>query len=337
MTLPLLPTTIVGSLPKPGWLTGDWYSVDERWSVGADVLHEALDDATRLALIDQRQAGIDIVCDGEQRRSTHYSYFLKQLDGIQWHDMKPKAMRGGKFTQAVPRVVGEIRLRGHQAVDDYLFLRRLTDQPIKMTLPGPSTLVDGTFDEYYGDPSALAIAYAHALNEEILALAAAGCSMVQLDEPVFTRMPRQLYDYGVTAMDRAFEGAHLASCVHVCYGYRARLGNKQWQHGYDEIFPALAASAVQQFSLEFAETELAPSILARLPNKTIQIGVIDVGTDQVESAQTVADRLRATLEYVPAQRLIAAPDCGCVARSREATRAKLGALVEGTRRVRDQL
>jgi 5-methyltetrahydropteroyltriglutamate--homocysteine methyltransferase len=338
MSLPLIPTTVIGSLPKPGWLTGTWYSVVERWNLEGAALKEAMDDATRLALADQEAAGIDIVCDGEQRRSTHYTHFIHQLGGVDCGKLKAKSMRAGKFTQDVPRIIGPITLATHQAVDDYRFLRRLTNRPIKMTLPGPSTLVDGMADDYYGDERALALACADALNQEIRALEAAGCDMVQLDEPAITRVPEKLEPWGIEAMDRAFAGTRVASCVHVCYGYRARLGNKEWKHGYEEIFPALArARNVAQYSLEFAEPKLAPRILEGLPGKTIQLGVIDVGTDEVDRPETVAARLRAALEVLPPERLIAAPDCGCVARDREATRAKLRALVLGAETVRLEL
>lgn len=338
MKVPLIPTTVIGSLPKPGWLTSEWYSVVERWKPAGAALAEAQDDATRLALDDQEAAGIDIVCDGEQRRSTHYTYFLAQLGGIDCENLKAKSMRGGKFTQEVPRVAGALTLANHQSVEDYRFLRKLTARPIKMTLPGPSTLVDGTSDQYYGDDRTLALAYADVLNQEIRALQAAGCEQVQLDEPAFTRLPGKLAAWGVEALDRAFAGTDVHSCVHVCYGYRARLGNKEWKHGYEEIFPSLArATNVEQYSLEFAEPKLAPAILAGLPGKTIQLGVIDVGTDDIESPETVAARLRAALEVLPAERLIAAPDCGCVARNRDATRAKLRALVLGAQIVRKEL
>lgn len=334
MPLPLIPTTIVGSLPKPAWLTNEWYTVADRWNLSGPALDEAFDDATRMALADQEAAGIDIVCDGEQRRGTHYTHFLKQLDGIDREQMQRKAMRAGKVVQDVPRVIGPLALRTHAAVSDYRFLRRLTDRPIKMTLPGPSTLLDGTADAYYGDERSLAFAFADVLNQEIRALAAAGCDVVQIDEPAFTRLPHKLHDFGVEAMDRAFAGTGVTSCVHVCYGYRARLGNKEWKHGYEEIFPALARAKVDRYSLEFAEPKLAPALLAALPGKTIELGVLDVGTDEVERPEVVADRLRAALEVLPPSRLIAAPDCGCVARSRSATRAKLRAMVLGTQAVR---
>lgn len=337
MNLPLIPTAVIGSLPKPAWLTDEWYTVSERWKLSGPALAEALDDATRLALADQEHAGIDIVCDGEQRRPTHYTHFLRSIANVDREKLKAKSMRGGKFTQEVPRVVGPLALASDEIVDDYLFLRRLTGRAIKMTLPGPSTLVDGTADDHYGDERALAFAYADVLNAAIRKLEAAGCEIVQLDEPVFTRLPEKLHDWGVDAMDRAFAGTHVRSCVHVCYGYRARLGNKEWKHGYAEIFPALARSIVQQYSLEFAEPKLAPKLLEGLPGKIVELGVIDVGTDAVERPEEVSARLRAALEVVPAERLVAAPDCGCVARSREATRAKLRALVLGTEAVRFEI
>ena len=325
-------------MPKPGWLASEWYSITGKWKLSGAALAEAQDDATRLALADQDRAGIDIVCDGEQRRPSHHSYFLSHLEGVDFDTMKPKARRGGKTTQEVPRIIGPVSLRTHNTVEDYHFLRRLTGKPIKMTLPGPSTLVDGAYDEYYGDERTLAFAFADALREEIRALAAAGCEVVQLDEPAITRLPDKLHAWGVEAMDRAFEGVEVVSCVHVCYGYRARLGNKEWKHGYEEIFPALArAKEVDQYSLEFAEPKLAPKLLEGLPGKIIQLGVIDVGTDEVERPEIVAARLRAALEVLPAERLIAAPDCGCTARDRAATRAKLRALVLGAESIRLEL
>jgi len=330
-----LPTTIIGSMPKPGWLASEWYSITEKWRLSGPALSEALDDATRLAVADQEHAGIDIVCDGEQRRPSHHSYFLSHLNGVDFAAMKPKARRGGKNVQDVPCITGPISLRAHNTLDDFRFLRRLTAKPVKMTLPGPSTLVDGAHDDYYGDERALAFAFADALHEEIRALAAAGCDLVQLDEPAVTRLPEKLKAWGAEAIDRAFDGVKVTSCVHVCYGYSSRQrGGKEWKHGYDEILPALAKTKVDQYSLEFAEPDLPASLLKMLPGKTIQLGVINVGSEEVETPAQVAGRLRAALEIVPAQRLIAAPDCGCAALPREVARAKLNAMVAGTALVR---
>ena len=338
MSLPLIPTTIIGSLPKPSWLTADWYSIAGNWRLSGEALREAQDDATRLAVAEQIEAGIDILCDGEQRRPTHHTYFLTQLDGVDFKTLKPKTVRAGKLTQDVPRVVGPLKLRSRLTLDDYGFLRGLTAAPVKMTLPGPSTLVDGALDEYYGDERTLAFAYADVLNEEMRALVAAGCQMIQLDEPAVTRLPEKLHAWGVDALDRAFSGIDAVTCVHVCYGYgqRARAG-KQWKHGYDEILPALAKANVQQVSLEFAEPALPPSLLAMLPGKVIQYGVIDVGRNDIETAEQVVERLRAALEFLPPERLIAAPDCGCTALPQAVARAKLDAMVAGTRAVRAEL
>jgi 5-methyltetrahydropteroyltriglutamate--homocysteine methyltransferase len=338
MSLPLIPTTIIGSLPKPSWLTPDWYSIAGNWRLSGEALREAQDDATRLAVAEQTAAGIDIICDGEQRRSTHHTYFLAQLNGVDFKTLKPKVARAGKLTQDVPCVVAAISLKTRETLDDYGFVRGLTPAPVKMTLPGPSTLVDGALDEYYGDERTLAFAYADALNVEMRALAAAGCQMIQLDEPAVTRLPEKLHAWGVEALDRAFAGVNAITCVHVCYGYgqRAR-GGKVWKHGYDEILPAIARAHVAQVSLEFAEPALPPSLLQMLPGKVIQYGVIDVGRNDVETPEQVADRLRAALEVVPADRLIAAPDCGCTALPRAVARAKLDAMVAGARSVRERL
>ena len=326
-------------MPRPGWLVDDWYSIRENWRLAGGSLAEAFDDATVLALEDQERAGIDIVCDGEQRRSTHHTYFLSHLEGVDFATLKPKGMRGRTTNKTdVPRVVGPVSLRAHRTADDFRFLRRLTGKPIKATLPGPSTLVDGSYDEHYGDERALAFAFADALREEIRALAAAGCELVQLDEPAVSRLPEKLHAWGVEAMDRAFDGITVTSCVHVCYGYTSRQsGGKQWQHGYDEILPALAGSRIEHFSLEFAEPALAPSVLRLLPGKTVQLGVINVGSEEIETPEQVAGLLRAALEVLPAARIVAAPDCGCVALPREVVRAKLAAMVAGAGIVRTEL
>lgn len=338
MTLPTIPTTIIGSLPKPGWLAADWYSIAGNWRLSGDALREAQDDATRLAVTTQIEAGIDILCDGEQRRPSHHTYFLSQLEGVDFKTLKPKTVRAGKLTQDVPRVVGPLKLRSTLALNDYVFLRGLTRAPVKMTLPGPSTLVDGALDEYYGDERTLALAYADVLNKEMRALTAAGCQLIQLDEPAVTRLPDKLHAWGIEALDRAFAGIDAITCVHVCYGYgqRARTG-KQWKHGYDEILPALARANVAQVSLEFAEPSLPPKILEMLPGKIIQFGVIDVGHNDIETAEQVAERLRGALEVIGAARLIAAPDCGCTALPRAVARAKLDAMVGGARIVRAEL
>lgn len=338
MNVPAIPTSIVGSMPKPAWLASEWYSIAGNWRLSGPALAEAQDDATRLALSDQEDAGIDIVCDGEQRRPSHHSYFLSHLNGVDFAVMKPKARRGGKSVQDVPRIVGPVSLARHRALEDYRFLRRLTGKPIKMTLPGPSTLVDGAYDEHYGDERALALAFADALHEEIRALAEAGCEVVQLDEPAVTRLPEKLHAWGADAIARAFDGIAVESCVHACYGYSSRQqGGKQWKHGYDEILPALARAGVSRYSLEFAEPDLPASLLRMLPGRTIELGVINVGSEEIETPARVAGRLRAALEIVPAQRLVAAPDCGCAALPRDVARAKLAAMVAGAKLVRAEL
>lgn len=231
MSLPLLPTTLIGSMPKPGWLTSEWFSITEKWRLSGKELAEGFDDATRLALADQERAGIDIVCDGEQRRPTHFSYFLAQLNNVDFVNLGARRRRGGKTLTQVPRITGPISLRMHHTLNDFHALRKLTQRPIKMTLPGPCTLVDGVADHYYSDERTLAFAFADALNQEIRALAETGCDMVQIDEPSITRLPQQVHTWGVQAMDRAFEGVTAKTCVHVCYGYRSRQsGGKEWKH-----------------------------------------------------------------------------------------------------------
>ncbi|MBM3344799.1 MAG: hypothetical protein FJY56_22225 [Betaproteobacteria bacterium] len=265
------------------------------------------------------------------------SYFLAQLHNVDFANLGERARRGGKIKTRVPRVTGPLSLKTHQTLNDFHALRKLTNRPIKMTLPGPCTLVDGAADHFYGDERTLALAFADALNVEMRALAAAGCDMVQIDEPSITRLPEQVHTWGIEAMDRAFAGVNIKTCVHVCYGYRSRQAKKEWKHGYDEILPALAKGSAQQYSLEFAEPDLPAKILDMLPNKIIQLGVIDVGRETIETPAVVEKRLRAALEVVPAARLVAAPDCGCGALPREVARGKLHALAAGAREVRAHL
>jgi 5-methyltetrahydropteroyltriglutamate--homocysteine methyltransferase len=340
---PLLPTTVVGSYPQPAWLVDQSMlrknnvvprvRVKEIWRAPEDALEQAQDDATILAIRDMERAGIDIVTDGEMRRESYSNRFALALDGV---DVDQPAMvvgRMGKPTP-VPRVVGALRRRHAVEVRDVQFLRANTDRITKITLPGPFTLSMQAKDEHYGDEEALAMAYAEVVAEEARDLKAAGVDVIQLDEPWLQAKPDQAKRYGVKAINRALEGVAGPTIVHLCFGYAAVVSEKP--SGYS-FLPQLADSSAAQISIEAAQPKLDLGILRDLSNKTIMLGVLDLGATEVERAATVAARLREGLRHVPAERLVAAPDCGMKYLPRERAFGKLKALAEGAAIVRREL
>jgi len=340
---PLLPTTVVGSYPQPDWLVDrailtrnnvvPRVRLKEIWRVPEDALEQAQDDATLIAVRDMERAGIDIITDGEMRRESYSNRFALALDGVDVDN--PALVRGrmGKPTP-VPRVTGPIRRRHAVEQRDVEFLRANTDRRIKITLPGPFTLSMQAHDEHYGDDEALAMAYAAVVAEEARDLVAAGADVIQLDEPWLQARPEQARRYGVKAINRALEGVPGTTVVHLCFGYAALVSDKP--SGYS-FLPQLADSTAMQISIEAAQPRLDLGMLADLSNKTIMLGVLDLGTTEVESAGTVAARLREGLRHVPAERLVAAPDCGMKYLPRARAVAKLKALAEGAAIVRREL
>jgi 5-methyltetrahydropteroyltriglutamate--homocysteine methyltransferase len=339
----LLPTTVVGSYPQPDWLVNRDILVGNKvvprvrlkqvWRVPEDALEQAQDDATLIAIRDMERAGIDIITDGEMRRESYSNRFAVALDGVDVDNPATVTSRNGTPT-AVPRVVGPIRRREPVEKRDMEFLRANTDRLTKITLPGPFTLSMQAHDEHYGDDEALAMAYAAVVAEEARDLKAAGADVIQLDEPWLQARPEQAKRYGVKAIDRALEGVAGPTVVHLCFGYAAVVADKP--SGYS-FLPQLADSAASQISIEAAQPKLDLGILGDLANKTVMLGVLDLGTAEVESAAEVAARLRAGLKHVPAERLVAAPDCGMKYLPRDRAFAKLKALAEGAAIVRREL
>jgi 5-methyltetrahydropteroyltriglutamate--homocysteine methyltransferase len=278
-------------------------------------------------------AGIDIITDGEIRRESYSNRFATALDGLDPDRPGTAISRRGE-PNSVPRVVGPIRRKHAVGVGDVAFLRAHTDRTIKATLPGPFTMSQQAQDDHYGDEAALAMAYAAAVNEEIEDLFAAGADIVQLDEPFLQARPDQARDYGVPAINRALEGITGTTALHLCMGYAALI--KERPPAYD-FLAELAACAVEQISLEAAQPGLDLEVLRALSGKTIILGALDLGDMAVEAPETVAARLRGALEVVPAERLVAAPDCGMKYLPREVAFAKLQALVAGARLVREAL
>ena len=342
MTDLLLPTTVVGSYPQPGWLIDrdrlaaravPRVRARDVWRIPEDLLEEAQDDATIVAIRDMERAGLDIISDGEIRRESYSNRFATALSGIDDDNPGSVIGRTGKPTP-VPRIVGPIRRERAVEVRDVEFLRANTDRAIKITLPGPFTMSQQAEDEHYGDEASLAMAYAEAVNEEVLALFAAGADVVQLDEPWVQSRPGKAKEFAVPAIDRALRGAPGTTAVHLCFGYAAAVKNKP--SGYS-FLPELDACAADQISIEAAEPGLDPAILETLPSKQVMVGVISMGDPAVETPAAVAGRIRAALADLPAERLIVAPDCGMKYLDRATAFGKLKAMVEGAAIVRKEI
>jgi 5-methyltetrahydropteroyltriglutamate--homocysteine methyltransferase len=339
----LLPTTVVGSYPQPDWLvhrdvlTGRLpprVRAKEIWRVEEPLLEAAQDDATLIAVRDMERAGIDIVTDGEIRRESYSNRFALALDGVDIDNPAEVMGRAGKTT-LVPRVVGPIRRRHAVEVRDIAFLRANTDRQIKITLPGPFTMSQQAKDEHYGDEEAMAMAYAEAVAEEARDLKAAGADVIQLDEPWLQARPEQAKCFGVKALNRALAGVPGPTIVHLCFGYAHVVRDKPTS-GYS-FLPQLADCIADQISIEAAQPNLDLGILKDLAPKTILLGVLNLGTDQVETPEDVAARIRRGLQHLPPERLIPAPDCGMKYLPRSRAFGKLKALAEGAAIVRREL
>ena len=337
----LLPTTVVGSYPQPDWLI-DRATLSksvprlrqrEIWRIPEPLLEQAQDDATILAIRDMERAGIDIITDGEVRRESYFNRFATALDGIDIeHPGTAIARTGAKI--GVPRVVGPIKRRHAVEVRDVEFLRRNTDRAIKITLPGPFTMAALAQDDHYKDEEALTLAYADAVNAELRDLKAAGADVIQLDEPYLQARPDRAERYGVKAIDRALAGIPGETAIHLCFGYAHSVNNKP--SGYS-FLARLADCQAKQISIEAAQPKIDLGVLKDLAPKTLIVGVLDLARRDAEQASEVAERIRAALKFVPAERLVPAPDCGMKYLSRETAFAKLKALADGAAAVRREL
>lgn len=338
----LLPTTVVGSYPQPNWLVDrsalaknlvPRIRMASMWRPAPDVLEGAQDDATILAIRDMERAGVDIITDGEARRESYSNRFALALEGVD-HENPAKVMgRAGRET-SVPRITGPIRRTGPVELRDAQFLVANTDRRTKMTLPGPFTMAQQAQDEHYGDEEAVAMAYAAAVNEEARDLFAAGVDVVQLDEPWMQARPDQAARYGVRVLNRALEGLPGTTVVHLCFGYAAIVKDKP--SGYT-FLPALADCAADQISIEAAQPRLDLGVLRDFRHKTMMLGVLDLGAEEVETPDTVADRIRAAFAYLPPEQVVPAPDCGMKYMPRDRAFAKLKAMADGAAIVRREL
>jgi 5-methyltetrahydropteroyltriglutamate--homocysteine methyltransferase len=338
----LLPTTVVGSYPQPDWLVNraalEKHGVPrthahEIWRIPEPLLEQAQDDGTILAIRDMERAGIDIITDGEIRRESYSNRFALALEGIDAEHPGEVRSQSGRVTP-VPRVVGKIRRRAPVELRDVQFLLRQTDRATKITLPGPFTLSQQVRNEFYKDEEEMAMDYAAAVNEELRDLKATGVDVVQLDEPWVRTAPDKAERYGVRAINRALEGIPGPTVVHLCFGYAHVVHNKP--SGY-AFLPQLADTTAQQISIEAAEPQIDLGVLAELSGKQIMLGVLDLGSAEVETAEEVAARIRRGLRHVDAERLIPAPDCGMKYLPRERAFGKLCALAAGAAIVRREL
>ena len=336
----LIPTTVVGSYPQPHWLIDrsklgskvPRVRAPDLWRIAPPYLEEAQNDATLLAIRDMERAGIDIITDGEMRRESYSNRFATALDGIDIENPGTTINRNGQLS-TVPRVAGPIRRRGPVEVPDVTFLRNNTTRKIKITLPGPFTMAQQAQDDYYKDEEALAMALAAAVNEEIRDLKAAGADVVQIDEPWLQARPERAARYGVKAINRALQGINGTTVVHLCFGYAAAVKDKPTGYSF---LPQLDDTSASQISIEAAQPRLDLDVLKSM-RKSVMVGVIDLGNESIETPRQVAERIRAALKHVPAERLVAAPDCGMKYLTREAAFGKLKALAEGAALVRKEL
>jgi 5-methyltetrahydropteroyltriglutamate--homocysteine methyltransferase len=335
-------TTVVGSYPQPEWLVDRQnlrsrfpprVRIQELWRIPEPLLQEAQDDATLLAIRDMQRAGIDIISDGEIRRESYSNRFATALDGMDLDNPGVALDRTG-HPNPVPRVAGRIRRLHPVEVSDVEFLRRNTTHRIKITVPGPFTVTQQAQDDYYHDERALALDVAAAVNEEIKSLQAAGADVVQIDEPYLQARPEKAKSYGVEGINRALEGIEGTTALHLCFGYAAIVHNRPGQYAF---LTELRECVVKQISIEAAQPNLDLSVLRHLGNKTIILGVLNLGDMEVETPEKVAERIRSALHHVEPERLILAPDCGMKYLPRDVAFGKLCALVNGARLVRREV
>jgi 5-methyltetrahydropteroyltriglutamate--homocysteine methyltransferase len=338
----LLRTTVAGSLPKPAWLATPevlWAP----WQLTGDHLHEGQRDAVLAALKVQEAAGIDIVSDGEQSRQHFVHGFLERIEGVDFGRKRRIGIRADRYEADCPTVVGPVRRPGSVHGDEARFARAHTDRSLKFTLPGPMTIADTLADDHYGDRPALAFAFADLLAAEARELAALGVDVIQFDEPAFNVYLDEVADWGIEALHRAIDGVTCTTAVHICYGYGVQ-ANIDWKQNlgdewrqYERTFPHLAASRIDQISLECANSKVPLSLLGLLEGKDVLVGCVDVARHAVETPEEVAATIRAALRYVPAERLLPCTNCGMAPLPRPVAYGKLAALGAGARLVRTEL
>ena len=327
-------TAIAGSLPKPGWLS-ETQKLWPQWKLQGDELLQAKRDATLLWIKTQEDAGLDIVGDGEQSRQHFVHGFLEQVEGIDFEHKVTMGIRDNRYDAQVPQVVSALKLKGRVHAVEAQLARAHTKKKLKFTLPGPMTIVDTVADRFYGDKVKMAFAFAELLNQEALALQADGVDIIQFDEPAFNVYMKDAADWGVKALVRAAQGLTCTTAVHICYGYGIKANNDwkeklgdEWRQ-YELVFPALAKSAINQVSLECFHSHVPMELMKLLDGKDVMVGVIDVASDEIETAEQVADTIGKALQFVPKSRIFPCTNCGLAPMSREVAEGKLRALAAG--------
>jgi len=330
----LFPATLAGSLPKPSWLA-ETNKLWPQWRAQGEQLAEAKRDATLLWLKLQEDAGLDVVGDGEQSRQHFVHGFLEYVEGIDFEHKVEMGIRADRYKAMVPQVVGPLRLKGRVHATEARLARAHTTRKLKFTLPGPMTIVDTVADRHYGDRVQMAMAFAELLNQEARALQADGVDVIQFDEPAFNVYMKEAADWGVRALEVAAAGLTCTTAVHICYGYgiqanidwKKSLG-EEWRQ-YEQVFPALARSSIKQVSLECIHSHVPPELMRLLEGKDVLVGVIDVASTEIETAEEVAETIGRALQFVPKHRLYACTNCGLAPMPREVALAKLEALAKG--------
>ena len=337
----LLPTSTAGSLPKPSWLA-EPEKIWSPWALEGEQLLEAKQDALRVSLQEQLQAGIDIVSDGEQTRQHFVTTFIEHLDGVDFEKRETVKIRN-RYEASVPSVVGSVSRQKAVFVDDAKFLRSQTDQPIKWALPGPMTMIDTLYDGHYKSREKLAWEFAKILNQEAKDLEAAGVDIIQFDEPAFNVFFDDVNDWGIATLERAIEGLKCETAVHICYGYGIK-ANTDWKktlgtewRQYEQAFPKLQQSNIDIVSLECQDSHVPMDLIELIRGKKVMVGAIDVATNNIETPEEVADTLRKALQFVDADKLYPSTNCGMAPLSRQVARGKLQALSAGAAIVRKEL
>ncbi|OYU88317.1 MAG: 5-methyltetrahydropteroyltriglutamate--homocysteine methyltransferase [Bradyrhizobiaceae bacterium PARB1] len=338
----LFPTTIAGSLPKPEWLA-EPNKLWPTWRSSGAELQRAKRDATLLAVKVQEDAGIDIVTDGELARQHFVHGFLEKVEGIDFKNKVEMGIRNDRYKAMVPQVIAPLQLKGRVHDFEAQIVRAHTKNKFKFTLPGPMTIIDTLANSHYSDRVEMAFAFAELLNQEARALQADGVDMIQFDEPAFNVFMKDAADWGVKALARAAEGLTCATAVHICYGYGIK-ANTDWKETlggewrqYEEIFPAIDASDIQQVAIECRNSRVPLELLGLLKNKVVQAGVIDVASDDVETREDVVATIEAVMKHVPKERIVPTTNCGMAPMQRDISEAKLRALGAGARLAREKL
>lgn len=337
----LLPTSTAGSLPKPAWLA-EPETLWSPWKLQGAELIDGKQDALRVALQEQQQAGVDIVSDGEQTRQHFVTTFIEHLNGVDFENRKTVTIRN-RYEASVPSVIGPVSRSKPVFVEDAKFLRSQTKQPIKWALPGPMTMIDTLYDAHYQSREQLAWEFAKILNQEAKELEAAGVDIIQFDEPAFNVFFDDVNDWGIKCLERAIEGLECETAVHICYGYgikantdwKQTLGN-EWRQ-YEEVFPKLQKSNIDIISLECHNSRVPIELLALIRGKKVMVGAIDVASNEIETPEEVAHTLREALKYVDADKLYPCTNCGMAPLPRQIASAKLSALSKGAEIVRGEV